>query len=393
MRYSFYFLFVCLIWGGAGVKTIHAQDQVDPCQQSQSQLRYYFMEYNDDGYLNMKYLEDLFYACDSVHLRSTISYYYLKSASLLEVKDDYVAKPSELFYFYYKKFQDAAYYSQQLAAEDPDFVSTLMLRTDQLAEQVDRAEKLGDKPYLNESRNQGGWDELRRKDPMYNPRDQDINQGKALRRSGDTETSSVPDFAAFPYPVQSYSDVYTSKLAAKPGFNTIGDINQQLISILNAEGYYGKHYFSLPEGFALVTQLERIYPDGNPFPVVDRWRTSVQHQDQFSLRQYLISMVFAEQGYYQSYAFVVLPRSIAENPRLGMGRLNPNAWMTVEGEKLPESIAQLSVANDYVVKVYLFAFDVPGGADSAVLITPPMGVRSGDLIMKHLSKTNLHSKL
>lgn len=387
-----YFLIGCLLWGFLGIGTSVAQDPEEPCQKAQSQLRYYFMEYNDEGYLNLKYLEDLYYACDSVHLRSTISYYYLKSVSLLEVKEDYVAKPSELFYFYHRKFKEAAYQSSYSLADDPAFISALTLRTDQLKAQITRAETVGDQPFLDDRLNRKSVEDAFDEDPIFNNRPSAPQQ----RRPGQTTSdpaSDVPDFAAFPYPVKEYSDTYDFEQRTFQQAQNLGDINRKLVAAMNAEGYYGKRYFSMPEGFALVTQLEKIYPNGTPVPTLERWRTSVKQKPEFALREYLLSLVFAERGYYRAFAFVVLPRSIANNPNMGLGRLNPRPWMAVVGEKLPEEVAQLSVSNDYVVKAYLFAFDVPGGADNAVLITPNAGSRAGSLVQKHLQQSNLQTQL
>jgi hypothetical protein len=393
MHRIFYFLIGTLLYIVLGSGTSFAQNPEEPCQKAQSQLRYYFMEYNDEGYLNQKYLEDLFYACDSVSLRSTICYYYLRSVSLLEVKEGYVAKPSELFYFYHNKFKEAAFQSASRLAYDPEFVSILSLRTDMLAAQIARAEAVGDQPYLNEQKN---------KEAAEKKFDQGLNfnsggQRGSDQRLGDVERSAptevVSDFTAFPYPVKTYSDSYSFEGRTFQQARNLGDINRQLTAALHAEGYYGKRYFSMPEGFALVTQLESMYPDGTPSPTLERWQTSVKQKPQFSLREYLLSLVFAEKGYYRAFAFVVLPRSIADDPRLGMGRLDPGPWMTVSGEKLPDAVAELSVSNDYVVKAYLFAFDVPGGAENAILMTPSIGSPAGRLALKHLQQANLQARL
>ncbi len=379
-------LYIICIWiflGGIGTNFSLAQSPEEDCQLAQNQLRYYFMEYNEEGYLNLKYLEDLYYSCDSVDLRSSISYYYLKAASLLEVHDNYVARPSELFYFYHKKFQESAAQSGSLISTDPDFVGTLDLRADQLKSLLSRAEAVGDKPYLDESRNRQLDEEgLRRKDVGG-------NRGGQESPPLTSSSSNIPDFASFPYPVKSASDSYRFDGRLFLQARSLGEINQQLSQALNAEGYYGKRYFALPEGFALVTQLERVYPDGKPLPTLERWGQSVRHQAQFSLREYMMSLVFAEQGYYRTFAFVVMPRSIAENPLLGLGRLDPKPWQQVEGEKLPEKIAQLSLDDGYVVMLYLFAFDVPGGAENAILMTLPAGEQNGSLVEKHLRQANL----
>lgn len=382
-------LIVVILWGTGISNATFAQNNEDPCLQAQSQLRYYFMEYNEEGYLNLKYLEDLYYTCDSVNLRSTISYYYLKSISLLSVKENYVAKPSELFYFYYNKFKAAAYYSSSLRTDDPEFVAILAQRSDQLAMLVDRAESLGDQPFLDDPLARKSPTDAINEDPLFNPNDPFSSSQRRQNQASSSSFEVAPDFAAFPYPVEEASDHYSFDARTFQLAGNLGDIDRQLTTALNAEGYYGKRYFSMPEGFALVTQMERIYPNGTPYPTLERWRTSVKPKPQFSLREYMLSLVFSEKGYYRTFAFVVLPRTIAENPAMGMGRLNPAPWMTISGEKLPEAIAQLTVSNDYVVKAYLFVFDVPGGADNAVLVEVPIGSRAGTLAQKHLAQANL----
>jgi hypothetical protein len=361
------------------------------CQSSQDQLRYYFMEYNPEGFLNLKYLEDLYFACDSPSLSSTISYYYLKSASLLQGGDNFVAKPSELFYYFYQKFQGAAQLSGDLMAQDPDFVATLARRSDRLAQEVARAERLGDQPFLNGRPEQGA---ANRPEQGSNQRLSGADRGSrpATQRTSLNNLvvpSDEKDFPFFSYPPPQYSDVAPLPSPAFSGNRRLGEVNDRLCLALNNEGYYGKHYFSVPDGFALLTQLERFFPDGRSMTPLERWRRSVNPPVSFSLREYFLSLVFAEPGYYRMFAFVVVPRSVAENPRLGMGRLNPNVWKTTEGEKLPFEIAQMPFSADYTVQAFVFEFWVTSQNGEAYLLERKGEGREGMSAAEHLERARL----
>jgi hypothetical protein len=173
---------------------------------------------------------------------------------------------------------------------------------------------------------------------------------------------------------------------------TLADIDADLSKALNAHGYYGKHYFSVPDGFALVTQMEQIYPDGEPLNTWDRWETSARLNKTFSLRDYFISLVFAKPGFYRAITFVVAPASVNQNPLLAGGRMNETAWRNSEGQKVPETVGRLIFTDKYTVTARIYEFEVPKNGE-ARLIEPVYKGGSALQARVHLQKAGIWDML
>lgn len=93
----------------------------------------------------------------------------------------------------------------------------------------------------------------------------------------------------------------------------LSDIDSLLSRGLSICGYNEKSYFEIPEGFVLITRLERINNDASPH-IRERWTTGASYvgYESFSLSKYLRSLFYADPGKFRVLAFVVT--SIPFNP-------------------------------------------------------------------------------
>lgn len=86
---------------------------------------------------------------------------------------------------------------------------------------------------------------------------------------------------------------------------TLSDVNEILINALDNCGYERKSYFSYPNGFVLVTQLEQI--DRDETPKSDQFRWSISNapafENGFSLVEYFRLLLNARAGYYRCFGF------------------------------------------------------------------------------------------
>ena len=80
-----------------------------------------------------------------------------------------------------------------------------------------------------------------------------------------------------------------------------------LIEPLRKAGYWEYSFHRVPNGFALVTRLERINEDGSQAPEGLRYRLP-SDEEPFSLSSYFERLFFAPQGYYRLIVFVVTDR-------------------------------------------------------------------------------------
>ena len=99
-------------------------------------------------------------------------------------------------------------------------------------------------------------------------------------------------------PSQFFKDNHASHLL-------LSDIERILRDSLNTCGYFEKSYYLVPDGFAIVTRIERINDDGTPKQDVDRWSLESIYSDTLSIEDFLKSLFTANQGLYRVIAFIV----------------------------------------------------------------------------------------
>jgi hypothetical protein len=113
----------------------------------------------------------------------------------------------------------------------------------------------------------------------------------------------MPEFP-WPPPRASAWDVIPNEMIvgtsqAAPTFAVVRD---RLTRALDSAGYFQRSFFSVPNGFAVVTQLERVGADGAP---AGERRWLVDSASVFSLEGYLKKLLFAEPGRYRLVVLLV----------------------------------------------------------------------------------------
>src|SRR5262249_44267587 len=108
----------------------------------------------------------------------------------------------------------------------------------------------------------------------------------------------------FPWPPPRFTnyDLVPRKLVGGDQ-NTLADVHTRLVKALEGSGYYSNGLFSIPEGFAVVTRVERISNNGAPFPPDTRWTRHKLLPS--SLWEYLESLFLEKPGEFRMFVFVV----------------------------------------------------------------------------------------
>lgn len=84
---------------------------------------------------------------------------------------------------------------------------------------------------------------------------------------------------------------------------TFADAEARLGSALDRAGYHQRGLFSVPNGFAIVTQLERIDANGAPSGA-RRWSVA-ESSSAFSLEAYFTRLLYADPGRYRLVVLVI----------------------------------------------------------------------------------------
>lgn len=93
------------------------------------------------------------------------------------------------------------------------------------------------------------------------------------------------------------------------GGTTLGAVADRIDRALLSSGYAERSFHAAPNGFVMITRLERIRPDGRP-ELDPRW-LGASEPDEFSLSGYLKALFFGDPGRYRLIAFVVTDQTYA----------------------------------------------------------------------------------
>lgn len=175
-----------------------------------------------------------------------------------------------------------------------------------------------------------------------------------------------PDFP-WPPPTPSALQPLPSPLG-QLGFLTLGQVADWLTQTLDQRSYFDRSYHAVPNGFALVTRLERIKDDGTPFAGTDRWPTDLTVEG-FSLARYLQALFAAPEGRYRVLVFVVTPELVTpsgERPteRYMLGLLSGGA------DRLPASVRDAPLTPDHTCVALIYEFERRGLQGQPALLVP-----------------------
>lgn len=166
------------------------------------------------------------------------------------------------------------------------------------------------------------------------------------------------------------------------------DVDQKLKDALESNEYARVSYFAVPNGFAMVTQLEHINTDGTS-RVADRWKSvdEVGTLGEFSLGNYLKALFTANPGYYRVIIFVVTSQPFTQS-NTSLSSEKAQAWLSEGLDRLPQPIANIKFTEKYKATALIYEFRKFESEKNAIISDPSK--LSGRL---HLEKAKLWDNL
>ena len=126
----------------------------------------------------------------------------------------------------------------------------------------------------------------------------------SLRMADSIAATSMPHFP-WPPPKSSASVKIPRSIFIKPGQSiTLSQLSQEFEMAMNKAGYSSLSYFYVPCGFAIVSQLEQINPDGSPKKETERWSAQYQKAEVFDLSSYISALFTSKPGHFRVIAFI-----------------------------------------------------------------------------------------
>jgi hypothetical protein len=133
----------------------------------------------------------------------------------------------------------------------------------------------------------------------------------------------------------------------------LAHVDAVLVNALTSAGYGELSYYAVPEGFALVTRMEQINPDGTPS--TERW-PSDGREPQFSIAHFIRQLLYAPPGLYRVVVFIVSPAAFTPSPETVSGA-QAQGWVSGGANVLPRPLSLKRYSSDHTCTALIYEFE------------------------------------
>lgn len=179
----------------------------------------------------------------------------------------------------------------------------------------------------------------------------------------------VPMLPTWPPPTASANTEIPRQLVVRSNERTsLLDVASTLERALDRAGYAERSFYAVPHGFALVSRMEQIYPDGRPREEGSRWPLKASPPPVFSLAAYLRALFSTNVGLYRVIAFVVTNRPFVQSAARGD---NPaRQWVWAGANRLPTVVGFSDYTAEYACTALVYEFRRASGSQEASVVLP-----------------------
>lgn len=168
----------------------------------------------------------------------------------------------------------------------------------------------------------------------------------------------LPEFPWPPPPYSTRLKLDRALLVAAQPAPTNGSVAARMEQALAANGYTQVSYYAVPDGFAMVTQIERIDPDAAS-AAVQRWSTQIDPVSliPFNLDAYLKALLGKNGDSFRVIVFTFTPTPFTA----GGSPVAPGeamAWVEKGATALPASLAAQAYGADTVCTALVYEFRI-----------------------------------
>jgi hypothetical protein len=209
---------------------------------------------------------------------------------------------------------------------------------------------------------------------------------RGREQAGDTRLKPwLPAMLPWPPPMPSCRVVLDRAVVEQGRFKIkkLGDIDDALLYAINKAGYSEVSYWSVPQGFAIVTPVEQIDSTGRPLENGMRWSQKIAQMKDFSIQGYLKALVTAPQGHFRVLVFVASPEPFAPvSTKEVLSTIEK--WSTGGLNFIPEPIRSKPVDKRYRITALIYEFKKTKDSEY------PENIAPGQLkVVDHFRETRL----
>jgi hypothetical protein len=183
--------------------------------------------------------------------------------------------------------------------------------------------------------------------------------------------SLIRTIPAFPWPPPAASAETSIPDRWLPGKGEadLATVANTLENALRQASYRKWSYSSVPNGFALVSQMEQIKADGTPSPEPARWSADLPRVSKMTLLEFIRALVSAQPGFYRVIVFIVTDQPWSRMAEEPTGR-EADEWLAKGFVWLPKSIGKLPYGLDYRTTALVYEFRKDSKDAEATLVAP-----------------------
>jgi len=212
-------------------------------------------------------------------------------------------------------------------------------------------------------------------------------KGKEVKIDVDDPNIDEPNtkftIPSFPWPPPQCAQHQTLIESIAPNYRTFAELDAQIRLVLDANGYSQKSYFQVPNGFALVTQLEQFNADGTSKTGDNRWADFPVQEDVKGIWDYLVSIIVPTPGYYRLFVFIVTDNEYNLASRR-VSREEAESWMKEGLTRLPGKLGEKSTTTNHSLDILIYEFETP--QTTKICTLKCSGAKD---ILTHLKKSGL----
>lgn len=173
----------------------------------------------------------------------------------------------------------------------------------------------------------------------------------------------LPEFPWPPPPFSTRLKLDRALLVAGQTAPTNGSVATRMEQVLATNGYTQPSYYAVPDGFAIVTQIERI--DARAAPAAEqRWSTQLPPVIPFNLEAYIRALLGKDGDSFRVIAFVFTPTPFTASSR-PVAPGEAMRWVEKGATGLPAALAVKPYGSDIVCTALVYEFRISSLGASA----------------------------
>ena len=138
----------------------------------------------------------------------------------------------------------------------------------------------------------------------------------------------------------------------------LGDIDAKMRDVLEKQGYIYRKYMSIPNGFAIVTQLEQHNADFTNIEGANRWAGAPVAESFMGYLDYFKRLLMPSKAHFRTFVFLVTSNVFSVQGS-NVSKKEATAWYGQAINRLPKYIADMPYTEGVTVTALVYEFEVP----------------------------------